>query len=213
MRKVPFEPEQQLMRAKDDEAQARGNLIDDVLSTQNQPSSWDDLVDDDYSYLVRAPLAPDQAKPASIKPAQPKPVPKPVPKPLPKAIPAPKPAQPKPAGLVTYADGAASLDWQLSEDGKKLHITLCGILDHTLGREWRDLISAATAADAAHFEFNLGESSELTLAGLGMLLVFKEKTRAALGDIRLQHCNKEVWQMLHWTGMDKYFTIQGTSNI
>ena len=145
-RKVPFLGEERIARAGDEDADAkknRGHLIDDVLSTQKQPSTWDDLVTDDY---------PDPINPPPKAPRAHAPAPSPVNKQRPKKLPV--------------------------NPGKGL-------------------------------KFNLTEAPTLTLTGLGMLLLFKEQKGSERGDIKLCHCNKDVWQLLQWTGMDKYFTIQG----
>jgi anti-anti-sigma regulatory factor len=71
------------------------------------------------------------------------------------------------------------------------------------------LLAETDANGIGQFEFNLTQAPNLSLTGLGMLLLFKERKGAERGDIKLCHCNKNVWDLLQWSGMDKYFTIQG----
>jgi anti-anti-sigma factor len=218
-RKVPFLGEDQIARADDAAAQAKkasGHLIDDVLSTHKQPSTWDDLVMD-YPDPFSAP-----PKAAPPKVTQPKAAPPQVTRPH--AVPA-KPVRPRSvpvtAGPVvkkavipgSYSDAdIGTIDWLPINSGHGLRINICGSLDQNMRTEWRKLLEETAASKVGQFEFNLTDAPTLTLTGLGMLLLFKEQKGSAQGDIKLCHCNKEVWQMLQWTGMDKYFTIQGKPN-
>jgi len=212
-RKVPFLGEEKIDRANDEESQAkkaRGHLIDDVLSTQKQPSTWDDLVTGDY---------PD---PAGLPPKVAKPHAAPV-KPRSKTVPVtPGPVLKKaiieannsvaassdiPNAIISMSGSA--IDWLPINSGHGLRINIFGSLDQNLRSEWRRLIEETDKTGVGQFEFNLTEAPTLTLTGLGMLLLFKEQKGSERGDIKLCHCNKDVWQMLQWAGMDKYFTIQG----
>lgn len=208
-RKVPFQGEENITRASDEDAKAkkaRGHIIDDVLSTHKQPSTWDDHVAESYFDPFSAP--PRVARPHAHAPS-----------------PAPKPARSKVVPVTPgpvlkkaiiesslSASKGGTIDWLPINSGHGLRINICGNLDQNLRAEWRRLIEETEANGIGQFEFNLTEAPNLSLAGLGMLLLFKEQKGSERGDIKLCHCNKEVWQMLQWTGMDKYFTIQGKPN-
>ncbi len=204
-RKVPFLGEERIARTGDEEAEAkknRGHLIDDVLSTQKQPSTWDDLVTNDY---------PD---PATVLPKVSRahsPSPSPANKQHPKKIPVVPGGILKKAAIPgTFSDAnAATIDWLPINSGHGLRINICGTLDQNLRREWRKLLEETATSNVGQFEFNLTEAPTMTLTGLGMLLLFKEQKGSGRADIKLCHCNRDVWQLLQWTGMDKYFTIQG----
>ncbi|HOY22746.1 MAG TPA: hypothetical protein PK002_06295 [Cellvibrio sp.] len=206
-RKVPFMGEENVTRANDEDAQAkkaRGHLIDDVLSTAKQPSTWDDHVAESYVDPFSSP--PKVARPHAHVPA-----PKPA---RSKVVPVtPGPVLKKAIIDGSYSDAnTATIDWLPINSGHGLRINVCGNLDQNLRNEWRRLIAETDANGIGQFEFNFTEAPTLTLTGLGMLLLFKEQKGSERGDIKLCHCNKEVWQMLQWTGMDKYFTIQGKPN-
>jgi anti-anti-sigma factor len=110
----------------------------------------------------------------------------------------------------SYSDGrTATINWLPINSGHGLRINICGTLDQNLRREWRQLLEETAASNVGQFEFNLTETPNLTLTGLGMLLMFREQRGSGRGDIKLCHCNRDVWQLLQWTGMDKYFTVQG----
>jgi anti-anti-sigma factor len=205
-RKVPFMGEENISRANDDVAQAkkaRGNVIDDLLSTQRQPSTWDDFVASDYPDPI-GPL-PTVARPHvhAPKPARSKTVPV-----------TPGPVLKKAIIEGSFSDAnTATLDWLPINSGHGLRVNICGTLDQSLRNEWRRLMEESKSNGVGQFEFNLTEAPTLSLTGLGMLLLFKEQKGSERGDIKLCHCNKEVWQMLQWAGMDKYFTIQGKPNM
>jgi len=213
-RKVPFLGEDQIARADDAVAQAKkvsGHLIDDVLSTHKQPSTWDDLVMD-YPDPFSAPpkTTPPQIVPPQLVRSHAVPT-KPV---RSKSVPVTAgPILKKAALASSYSDAdIGSIDWLPINSGQGLQINICGSLDQNMRAEWRKLLEETAASDVGQFEFNLTDAPSLTLTGLGMLLLFKEQKGSGRGDIKLCHCNKEVWQMLQWTGMDKYFTIQGKPN-
>lgn len=202
-RKVPFMGEEHIARSTDEEAQAkkaRGHLIDDVLSTQKQPSTWDDLVASDYP-------APGMSAPPKVSRPHAAPA-----KPARKSVPVtPGPSFKKAVIESSYSDSVIvpTIDWLPINGGHAIRVNVCGTLDQNLRSEWRKLLAETEGSGVGQFEFNLTESPTLTLTGLGMLLLFKEQKGSSRGDIKLCHCTKEVWQMLQWTGMDKYFTIQG----
>jgi anti-anti-sigma factor len=93
-------------------------------------------------------------------------------------------------------------------DGRGLRVSVYGNIDNDLRKEWTRLLNDPQAANIKEFEFNLNETPSLSMTGLGMLLLFKERKGSARDAIKLCNCNKEVAQLLQWTGMDKYFVIE-----
>jgi len=47
----------------------------------------------------------------------------------------------------------------------------------------------------------------LSLAGLGMLLLFRERKMSGQSKFVLKNCSSSVAEVLSWTGMDRFFTI------
>lgn len=208
---VPFVGEQKVVRANDEQARGKriaGRVIDDVVGDGKVESSWDDVVPDGWS---------DKSKPKQDKPASSASVSMPrahVPiKANPKnagSTPAKKVASAKSSSSsITFSD-SASMDWVRINNGRGLRVSIHGNIDNDLRKEWSRLLSDSESADVKEFEFNLNETPALSLTGLGMLLLFKERKGSTRDDIRLCNCNKEVTQLLHWTGMDKYFAIENT---
>lgn len=207
-RTVPFIGEERIARADDEQASAkksRGRVIDDVLTTCAEQSSWEDIVAPS-AWPSRA----EEKKPrsgVSVSKSAAKPKPKNIPITPPKHISAPSPNPIKKTISETY--GQSCIDWVPINNGHALRINIAGNLDHNLREEWRRLLAETADSGVGQFEFNMTQAPTLTMTGLGMLLLFKEQKKSERGDIKLCHCNKDVWKMLQWTGMDKYFTIQG----
>jgi anti-anti-sigma factor len=214
---VPFVGERKVVRANDDGARAKrtsGRIIDDVVGNGVTDSSWDDVVPPGWidKSQPKKNTSPESTR---VSVAIPKPhVPfKPGSKPLvPGADTKPK-ASTKTSGAysgsITFSD-SASLDWIPINNGRGLRVNIHGCIDHDLRKEWSRLLNDTEAANIREFEFNLTETPGLSLTGLGMLLLFKERKGSVREDIKLCNCNSEVKQLLEWTGMDKYFLIQTT---
>lgn len=202
---VPFVGERKVVRANDESARAKrtsGRVIDDVVGEGPQESSWDDVVPEGWL---------DKTKPVPAKPAAHASVPR-AHVPLKAGSAKTAPAKKKLASSVnaiTFSD-SPSLDWVSINSGRGLRVSIHGNIDNNLRKEWSRLLEETEGTDIKEFEFNLNETPALSLTGLGMLLLFKERKRSARDAIKLCNCNKEVAQLLEWTGMDKYFVIQST---
>lgn len=214
-RVVPFIGEQQIARADTELERAKrssGRVIDEVVSAADAESSWDDIV------------RPSDVQPNEVLPHQSSVgVSRPTPPAKGKSL--VKSSGPKyspttgSAGSVnkipeaharstTFINPhAPTLEWVPMNNGRGLRITISGSIDHSLRTEWNRLLDETEGSEAGEFEFNLTQTPSLSLTGLGMLLLFKERKASKRDAIRLCHCTKEVSQLLHWTGMDKYFVI------
>jgi anti-anti-sigma factor len=203
-RSVPFIGEERMERADDEQAnakKARGRVIDEIVSSSADHSSWEDVVAP--SYWPSRPEPKKRSRPGIS-------VPKSTPaKAKPHFAPAAKYTQPNSIKkTIRSAYMGGSIDWVPINNGHALRINISGNLDQNLRDEWRRLLDETANSSVGQFEFNMTQAPALTLTGLGMLLLFKEQKRSERGDIKLSHCNKDVWKMLQWTGMDQYFTIQ-----
>ncbi|HSC68768.1 MAG TPA: STAS domain-containing protein [Cellvibrio sp.] len=208
---VPFVGERKVVRADDERARSKrtsGRVIDDVVGDGKVQSSWDDVVPSGWidqsqpkpqiaatktsasAPKGQVPIAPG-VKTQSANTG--------------KNIPPKKPG----SSTVTFSD-AASMDWVLINNGRGLRVSVYGNLDNDLRKEWMRLLEDEEFAAIKEFEFNFSETPALSLTGLGMLLLFKERKGFGREAIRLCNCNKDVVQLLLWTGMDKYFSIENT---
>ncbi len=208
---VPFVGERKVVRADDEQARIKrtaGRVIDEIVGDGKVESSWDDVVPSGWI---------DKSKPKPTKPAAststagPKPQ-VPIKAGAKNAAIAKKTAPSKPSTAsapITFSD-SAGMDWVRINNGRGLRVSIYGNIDNHLRKEWTRLLNDTESADVKEFEFNLNETPALSLTGLGMLLLFKERKGSARDAIRLCNCNKEVTRLLHWTGMDKHFAIENT---
>lgn len=209
---VPFIGEEQISREDSEQAAHKrqsGKVIDEVITCETAESSWDDVVPDSWSGNRSKALRPSPGirKPVNTQPLQGKQLVQGSSKPQVK-IPIYKASTiKKPNGL------AAFVDWLPINSGHGLRINITGNVDHNLREEWRRLLEETANSTAKEFEFNLTETPAMTMTGLGMLLLFKERKGSSREAIKLCNCNKDVWQLLNWTGMDKYFLIQKDKNL
>lgn len=226
-RQVPFVGEGQIARASDQEQgkRAAARVIDEMVSTSSGESSWDDLVPSNWpsqgpehnhpsasvslggnasdmkqtSSSGRSKGPGGKSLHAGMVPARPH------------GHASHNPVSHNPARTTTivYSD-KPSLDWVLINNGRGLRINVSGNIDHDMRLEWRRMLEETESTAAGEFEFNLSHTPALSLTGLGMLLLFKERKGSLREAIKLCNCNKDVAQLLRWTGMEKYFVIQSS---
>ena len=211
---VPFVGERNIVRADDERARAKrtgGRVIDDVVGDGKVESSWDDVVSEGWN----DPSRPKPAKPPAARGSVGVPrghVPIRAGTVSAGALQAKKSTSARPAPLAStnsFSD-AASMDWVSINNGRGLRVSIYGSIDNDLRKEWSRFLDDTDSADIKEFEFNLNATPTLSLTGLGMLLLFKERKGSARDAIKLCNCNKEVIELLQWTGMDKYFAIETT---
>jgi anti-anti-sigma factor len=230
-RLVPFVGEHQIARAEGDQESNKrtaGRVIDEVVSTVFGQSSWDDLVPSEWPSREPEPSQPsvsislgskelDMKQTSSSgkggntegKTLQPRIIPPRAHIPASYGSTANSSAANRPTKntAIAYSD-KPSLEWVLINNGRGLRITVSGNIDHSMRPEWRRLLEETEASGAGEYEFNLSHAPALSLTGLGMLLLFKERKGSAREAIKLCNCSKDVAQLLRWTGMEKYFVIQ-----
>jgi anti-anti-sigma factor len=199
---VPFIGEGQISRADSEQGSQKrqaGKLIDEVISSADAESSWEDVVPDSWESNRTKVL---RSSPGVKRPAQ--------------------SAKQLVQGSAQLASGkspsrktlnskvavTAFVDWVSTNSGQGLRINIVGNVDHNLRDQWRRLLEETAAMDVSEYEINLKATPALSMTGLGMLLLFKERKESSREAIKLSNCNQDVWKLLNWTGMDKYFVIQ-----
>lgn len=201
---VPFIGEEQISRADSEQSVLKrqsGKIIDEAIVCTSTESSWDDIVPDTWSGNRSKALRPSPGirKPIST---QQQPL---VGKQLVQGA-AKVPHKTDTPGKSNSL--AAFVDWVPINSGHGLRINITGNIDHNLREEWRKLLEEVHSTSADEFEFNLTSTPALSLTGLGMLLLFKERKGGHRDSIKLCNCNRDVWRLLNWTGMEKYFVVQ-----
>lgn len=221
-RQVPFVGENQIARADGDQEhnkKAMGKIIDDVVSTATGESSWDDLVPSTWPSQGPETSHPSVSVSLGGKNLEMRHTPTGKSsagggKSLHSHFMPPRPHMPAShhsgrKSTIVYSD-KPTLEWVLINNGRGLRINVSGNIDHDMRQEWRRLLEETEASGAGEYEFNLSHTPALSLTGLGMLLLFKERKGSVREAIKLCNCNKDVAQLLRWSGMEKYFLIQSS---
>lgn len=203
---VPFIGEEQISRAESEQADQKrqaGKLIDDVIASAEVESSWEDTVPDTWKSnrdkAIRSPAGKRSSQTKSLVQGSAQRL-------------VTKPAAQK-TDIKKDSKVSASVDWVPTNSGHGLLVRVVGNIDYNLREEWRRLLDETSSVDANEYEINLQSTPGLSMTGLGMLLLFKERKagedkNSVRDRIVLSHCNQDVWKILNWTGMDKYFVIQ-----
>jgi anti-anti-sigma factor len=215
---VPFVGERKLIRADDELApvkRARGRVIDEVVGEKLAESSWEDVVPAGWNDKSLPPKSVRPDTNASISLPKPRVLLKPGGKALiPGDIAIQNASAKNAAGnssiIANTATSGSSIDWVLINNGRCYRVNIRGCIDHSLREGWGRLISETEQSNVRDYEFNLAGAPALSLTGLGMLLLFRERKGAERDEIKLCNCNKDVEQLLRWAGMDTYFLIQST---
>lgn len=205
-RSVPFVGEKKIARAASPAGEAKrsaGQIIDEVVSTDSGESSWDDLVPSELT----KPKSESPKASGSISLPEAKKTTAKAPSVAGSSSKSISRAAATSSSTIVYAD-APSVEWVLINSGRGVRVNIHGSVDASIRSEWNRLLDETQATGASEYEFNLAETPGLSLTGLGMLLLFRERKASALQGIKLCNCNKDVAQLLKWTGMDKYFEIQ-----
>jgi anti-anti-sigma factor len=202
---VPFVSEQKTVRGDDALAQkkrASGKVIDEVIVSETQESSWEDTVPPDAQAAIKKTMPSASVSMPTAAAAK-----KSIPVKSPASSASRSTAAPAPSGSPVFYDGPM-LEWKRIGDGRGLRVDVLGNIDHHLRPEWRRLLEETEGDDLKVFEFNLNDTPALSLTGLGMLLLFRERKGLNKGKIALCNCNPKVAEILHWSGMERYFTIE-----
>lgn len=209
---VPFVGERKIVRADDEQARSKrmsGRVIDEVVGDGKVESSWDDVVPKGWNDKSQPKPAEVVARASVAMPKTQVPIKSGSKNHHANSKSAPPKKTPSVATSVTFSD-SASMDWVSINNGRGLRVSVHGNIDNDLRKEWTRLLNDPESANIKEFEFNLNETPALSLTGLGMLLLFKERKGSARDAIKLCNCNKDVAQLLEWSGMDKYFVIENT---
>ena len=93
-------------------------------------------------------------------------------------------------------------------DNAHARIALGGRFDFSSHREFREVTEQLlTKGSVSSMEIDLGAVSYLDSSALGMLLMLRDKARAASCEIRLANCSAPVRQVLEVANVQKLFTI------
>lgn len=102
----------------------------------------------------------------------------------------------------------SKIDWYPINNGQAIHIHVHGELDLQMLAPWRQLLRETQDNGVYQFEIDLKECKDIGLAGIAMLLLFKEKKRAGKSAIALNQCNRAIYKRLVWCGLTEDFIIR-----
>jgi HptB-dependent secretion and biofilm anti anti-sigma factor len=95
----------------------------------------------------------------------------------------------------------------MAKDGKAV-IRLSGRFDFTVHREFREAVNQAMVPpDVREVQVDLGNVAYLDSSALGMLLMLRDKARAANRAVTLSNCRGSVKQVLDIANFSKLFPI------
>lgn len=100
------------------------------------------------------------------------------------------------------------MDIQSSTDGRKALLTLSGRFDFSSHRSFREATeSLLSRGDIRHVELDLAGVEYMDSSALGMLLMLRDKARAADCDITLAHCLPTVREVIEVANFHKLFSV------
>ena len=97
-----------------------------------------------------------------------------------------------------------SVDKEVSQDGKKLTISIKGRFDFTKHREFRESYEDKALSAVV---VDLKEATYLDSSALGMLLLLRDHAGGDDSDIRVVNCSSDVRKILAISNFDKLFDI------
>lgn len=100
------------------------------------------------------------------------------------------------------------IHWHPINNGQAIRINVHGDLDFQMLESWRQLLRETQDNGIYQFEIDLKESQNISLAGIAMLLWFKEQKRAGKSAISLNQCNRALYKRLVWCGLTDDFIIR-----
>ena len=93
-----------------------------------------------------------------------------------------------------------------NSDGRAI-IQLQGRFDFNAHREFREVVDSALASAEREIQVDLGGVDYLDSSALGMLLMLRDKAKAASREVSLARCTGAVKQVLDIANFGKLFRI------
>lgn len=100
------------------------------------------------------------------------------------------------------------LDWHPINNGHGIKVHVVGDIDINALDQWRKLIKETNGNGINQFEFDLKDVRSMSLAGLAILLLFKDNKQAQARDICLTQCSNDLYKRLVWSGLTKEFIVR-----
>jgi anti-anti-sigma factor len=106
-----------------------------------------------------------------------------------------------------------SVSQEVSNDGKKIHISISGRFDYKVSQDFRDAYRHVRGHEGVAYYVNLNDASYMDSSALGMLLLLREHAKCHGGTVFIERPSKEVDDILKVANFEQLFTINYTCQI
>lgn len=100
-----------------------------------------------------------------------------------------------------------SLNQDVSNDGKKVNISISGSFDYKMSQEFRDSYRQAPVHDDVIYHVDLSNATYMDSSALGMLLLLREHAKCHGGSVIINHPSKQIDNILKIANFEQLFTI------
>jgi len=100
-----------------------------------------------------------------------------------------------------------SVSQKVSNDGKRVVITISGRFDYKISQEFRDTYRQIPGQDGVEYYVNLSEASYMDSSALGMLLLLREHAKCRGGSVFIDRPSEQVNSILKVANFEQLFTI------
>ncbi|WP_018409939.1 STAS domain-containing protein [Methyloversatilis thermotolerans] len=100
------------------------------------------------------------------------------------------------------------MDIRTTTEADSACVALSGRFDFSSHRDFREITESLLAqGDIRHIELDLSAVEYMDSSALGMLLMLRDKARAADCDITLAHCVQSVREVIEVANFHKLFSV------
>ncbi len=100
-----------------------------------------------------------------------------------------------------------SVSQEVSNDGKKVCITITGRFDYKISQQFRDSYRQIPAQENVSFYVYLSEAVYMDSSALGMLLLLREHAKCHGGAVFIERPSKQIDNILKVANFEQLFTI------
>lgn len=100
-----------------------------------------------------------------------------------------------------------SISQEVSNDGKKIHISVSGRFDYKVSQEFRDTYRQVPGQEGVAYYVNLSDASYMDSSALGMLLLLREHAKCRGGVVYIDQPSTQIDSILKVANFEQLFTI------
>lgn len=105
-----------------------------------------------------------------------------------------------------------SVSQEVSNDGKKVLISISGRFDYKVSQEFRDTYRQIPGQEGVAYYVNLSEATYMDSSALGMLLLLREHAKCRGGSVFIERPSAQVDSILKVANFEQLFTINYTKH-